>query len=62
MPISDIRRKAANLFTRRDTLLRKLAEVDAELASLRSGYMRETRTYGIHPEQFRREVSPKKAA
>ena len=48
--------QARELYARRDKVARELAEIDAQLNRLRSTYMAETNTYGIHPANFRRAV------
>lgn len=57
-----LERQANRLYTKRDKLERELAEIDAQLAKLRSQYMAETSTYGLHPAAFRRAVETRKAA
>lgn len=60
--MSDLAAEARKLYSRRDKLERELREIDARLNALRSRYMTETNTYGIHPTSFRREVETKRAA
>ena len=48
--------EARRLYAKRDRLIAELARVDEQLNALRSQYMRESNTYGLHPTAFRREV------
>lgn len=48
--------EARRLFAKRDKLVDELARIDEQLNALRSQYMRESNTYGLHPAAFRREV------
>lgn len=48
--------EARRLYARKDKLERELAQIERQLTALRSRYMRETNTYGLHPTSFRREV------
>ena len=52
----NIKAEARKLFAKRDRLAAELAQIDQQLNRLRSDYMRESNTYGIHPTAFRREV------
>lgn len=54
--MSTLAQQARKLYARRDKIARELAEIDAQLNRLRSTYMAETNTYGIHPTSFRREI------
>ena len=54
--MSDLAAEARKLYAKRDKLERELKALDAQLNALRSRYMSETNTYGIHPTAFRREV------
>ena len=60
--MSDVSKEARRLYAKRDRLERELAAIDAQLLKLRSEYMRQENTYGLHPTAFRREVETRKAA
>lgn len=60
--MSTISKEARRLYAKRDRIQRELAEIDAQLLKLRSEYMREQNTYGLHPTAFRREIEARKAA
>lgn len=48
--------EACRLYARRDAIARELADIDRQLTRLRSRYMAENHTCGIHPTAFRRAV------
>lgn len=54
--MSDTSTEARKLYAKRDKIARQLAEIDQQLNRLRTRYMAETSTFGIHPAAFRREV------
>lgn len=58
--MSTLEQQARRLYARRDRIARELAEIDAQLNKLRSTYMVETNTYGIHPTSFRRAIETKR--
>lgn len=61
--MTDTATEARRLFAKRDRVERELREIDRQLGLLRSRWMAETSTYGLHPSAFRREVeSHRKAA
>lgn len=62
MTATEIATKARSALRKRDRLRAELAAVEATLNDLRGRYMMATKTFGIHPEAFRREVTVKKVA
>lgn len=51
-----IPQEATELYTRRDQIVAELAQIDARLNKLRTLYMAETKTWGLHPVSFRHAV------
>lgn len=51
-----IAQEATELYHRRDQIVAELAQIDARLKKLRTQYMIENKTCGLHPESFRRAV------
>lgn len=48
--------QARELYAQRDILQAQLTQIDAQLNKLRSQYMTENNTYGVHPIAFRKAV------
>lgn len=57
--MSNITQEAQILFTERDQLTRRIAEIDRKLVDLRLVYMKEERICGLRPEKFRAEINRK---
>ena len=56
-----ISQDATRLYARRDKIAAELAQIDAQLNKMRAQYMSETKTWGLHPTNFRRAVERKRA-
>lgn len=60
--MADTATEARRLFAKRDRIERELREIDSQIGILRSRWMAETSTYGLHPAAFRREVESRRKA
>lgn len=60
--INTISAEARKLFKQRDQLETKLQQINIQLRALRSQYMTEAKTFGIHEARFRHETQKKVVA